>query len=115
MEGRLAVLEKEDRIEQVRRSWKAEAGVTNVAGRPESAVTGGLPGSCLCDDPKLLRVLFFMLRGYGSSDFHLAPLRRGFLFYQNWWGGAVFGPFAGNSLGLGAPFLGRCLSQRVWR
>jgi hypothetical protein len=46
-------------------------------------------------DPKrpLNRVIFITL-GVTAIGLGLAPLRHGYLFYQNWWGGMVFGPLA---------------------
>jgi hypothetical protein len=46
-------------------------------------------------DPKraFSRVIFIAL-GVSAIGFGLAPLRHGYLFYQNGWGGVVFGPLA---------------------
>jgi hypothetical protein len=39
------------------------------------------------------RVIFVAL-GVTAIGLGLAPLLHGHLFYQNWWGGMVFGPLA---------------------
>jgi hypothetical protein len=46
-------------------------------------------------DPKrsLNRTVFIAL-GIAAIGLGLAPLRHGHLFYENWWGGPVFGPVA---------------------
>ena len=46
-------------------------------------------------DPKrsLNRIVFIAL-GIAAIGLGLAPLRHGHLFYENWWGGPVFGPVA---------------------
>jgi len=46
-------------------------------------------------DPKrpLNRIIFIAL-GVTAIGIRLAPLRHGYLFYRNVWGGMVFGPLA---------------------